>query len=370
MQQRGDRVDIVAPGAPGLADMTQLEGMTIRRARYASEARMTLAYTGTMAEDVRRSWSARWALVGLLRALRQSVTEHVSAAHRARDPYDIVHAHWWFPSGLALWRAAALERAAGGPPLVVTMHGSDVRLAQRASLAHPVMRAVLDRAAACTAVSTWLAEQATRIAPRARVTVAPMPVDTRHFALGDDRTGRSGILFVGRLNTQKGLAKLLQALAMTQLQQTTLDVVGDGPDADALIAQAASLGVSSRIRWHGTLAQPLLVPLYQRAQCVAIPSTEEGLGLVAVEAQLCGTPVVAFASGGLIDVVRPDAGGLLVAPNDIPAMAESIGLVLRDAREATRLGHVAREATLARFSPDAVAARYADVYGRARDARR
>ena len=216
-------------------------------------------------------------------------------------------------------------------------------------------------------MSSWLADTVTRIAPNVRVNVAPMPVDIRHFVLDESAAERAGILFVGRLNKQKGLASLLDALARPALAMATLDVVGDGPDAAALRARAESLGVASRVRWHLLLTQSSLVPLYQHAACVAMPSTEEGLGLVAVEAQLCGTPVVAYASGGLTDVVRRDAGGSLVAPGDIAGLATALAALLNAPDDARRRGLLARDAMLANFSPQVVAKRYADFYRQAAD---
>ncbi|QJR35085.1 glycosyltransferase [Gemmatimonas groenlandica] len=371
LQSAGATVDIIAPGAAGLADDGTLEGVRIRRVRYASDARMTLAYAGNMAEQVMASWGGKMALLGMLRALRRAVRAQLDAAARAGAPYDIVHAHWWFPSALALWHA----RRAGDPPLVITMHGSDVRLAQRTAPAHPVMRAVLGQAAMCTAVSGWLADTARRIAPDATIAVSPMPVDARHFAPpADSSSARSGILFVGRLNAQKGLADLLDAMispamraydAQRDSEPTTLDVVGDGPEADALKARAAALGLADRVRWYGALPQPALVPLYQGACALAIPSREEGLGLVAVEAQLCGTPVVAYADGGLLDVVRPEHGGTLVTVGDSQALGVALARLLADETTARTLGMSARHQMLERFSPASVADRYLTLYRQA-----
>ena len=151
LQSLGHRVSVLAPGGAGLAANDSIGGVAITRVRYASDAHMTLAYTGTMAEAVKSSWSGRFALVGLLRALRQATTAHIRAAERSNDPFDIVHAHWWFPSALALWGVLPRRK----PALVITMHGSDVRLAQGAHMIHPVMRRVLRYARRRTAVSTW-----------------------------------------------------------------------------------------------------------------------------------------------------------------------------------------------------------------------
>ena len=334
-----------------------IEGVTIERVAYARVERMTLAYGGTMAEMVRASWASRFALFGMLRAMRAAVRVACDAARRDGRAFDVVHAHWWFPAGLALWGATSWL-----PPLVITMHGSDVRLAQGLAPARELMRRVLSSARVRTAVSTWLAQQAETVAPGMDVRVEPMPVDAARFGPPAFDLTRKGVLFVGRLNVQKGLRALLDALAHSDLQHATLDVVGDGPDADALRMHATQSGVADRVRWHGMLPASMLVSLYQRAAVVAMPSTEEGLGLVAVEAQLCETPVVAFASGGLPDVVREHAGGTLVEPGDVSALAVALGSLLRDAPRARAAGETARAAMLSHFAPDQVAARYMAVY--------
>jgi glycosyltransferase involved in cell wall biosynthesis len=358
LQHYGARVQIIAPGAAGLAPSGEIEGVQVQRVRYASEARMTLAYTGNMAETVMGSWSGRVALGQLLRATRRAVHAAIDSARRDGDPFDVVHVHWWFPSGLALWGA----RRPGDPPIVITMHGSDVRLAEKKTIVHPVMRSVLGQAGARTAVSSWLKDIAQRIAPEHAIVVAPMPVDTQHFVALPQYEARHGILFVGRLNAQKGLADVLAALALPALAGVTLHVVGDGPDREALEQQAAHQGLGNRIQWYGTLPQPALVPLYAAARAVVMPSRGEGLGLVAVEAQLCGTPVIAYNNGGVVDVVQPDHGGTLVPTGDVQALATAIAQIIASDSTVERLGMLARADMLARFTPQAVAARYLDIY--------
>lgn len=362
LRASGHQVDVIAPGGDGLADREVLEGVPIARVRYAPPGRMTLAHSGTMAEAVRGSWAGRAALLGLLHALRRAARGHLVAAAAAGAPVDVLHAHWWFPSGLALW---GLPRRAE-VPLVITMHGSDVRLAQGVRFVHPLMRSVLRQAAARTTVSAWLRDAVQSMAPDLPVSVAPMPVDVQAFPPADPGQPRSGILFVGRLNTQKGPADLLEALTRKPLAHATLALAGDGPDGARLRARADALGLGDRIRWLGMLPPRALADCYRRAAVVAMPSRGEGLGLVAVEAQLSGTPVVAYADGGLPDVVRPADGGVLVPPGDIDALAEALGHVLDAPEEGRRRGGVARAAMVERFTPAAVAARYIDIYRAAR----
>ncbi len=370
LQEKGARVDIIAPGAVGLASREAIEGVSIARVCYAPEAKMTLAYGGDMAERVSASWHGKRALLQLLLATRRATSKAIGNAMLDGAPYHIVHAHWWFPSGLAIWQLRA--RRVNRIPLVITMHGSDVRLAQRHRSAHPIMRTVLRQASVVTAVSNWLAEGIRQVVTDARVPVSPMPVDTRLFHQEDlpgvSHMGvpRNGVLFVGRLNAQKGIADLLDAMAEPILAGVPLHVVGDGPDREAMRARAEARGLTERVTWHGSLPQPALIPLYRRASVVAIPSRGEGLGLVAVEAQLSGTPVVAYADGGLPDVVQPNEGGTLVATGDVPALAERLAGIVYDPVLAQRLGQKAEAAMLAQFSPAAAADRYLTHYGNAR----
>jgi glycosyltransferase involved in cell wall biosynthesis len=188
-----------------------------------------------------------------------------------------------------------------------------------------------------------------------------MPVATELFSPGDERHGNR-LLFVGRLNKQKGLELLLHALSRIPGSDLQLDVIGDGDDREALQAVAQALGIGDRVTWHGALPQPKLVDFYRRATALVVPSVDEGLGLVAVEAQLCETPVVAFDSGGLPDIIQHDRTGVLVKDVDAGALAAAlVSLLERDDRGAA-LGAAARLHALATFAPESVARRYADIY--------
>ena len=350
----GTEVRVLAPSAPRLANVETIEGIAVRRFRYAPKKWETLAYTGTMAEQVGDSFRGKAALAGMLS--RGALAVRSAAAEFAPD---VIHAHWWFPAGLLAFGSLSSK------PLVTTMHGSDVRLARRSAWAPVLFRRVMARSSAVTAVSSYLASEAQSMATGLNVAVEPMPVNVELFAPGAGATAGSRspdrFLFVGRLNEQKGIALLLQALAASE-SGASLDVVGDGDDRAALESMARTLGVAARVRWLGAQSQEQLVPLYRAATAVVIPSEGEGLGLVAVEAQLCETPVIAFRSGGLPDVVSDGATGLLTPPGDVSALAAAMDAVLaRDDRGAS-LGKAGRDAALARFSPNVVASHYASIY--------
>ena len=348
----GVRVRVVAPGAKGLAAHERMGDVQVDRFRYAPRRFETLAYGGNMAEQVRDTWSARFTLVGFLGA------EFQAGVHAKRDfQPDVVHAHWWFPNGLAATWVARMS----GVPLVTTLHGTDVRMARNIAVSRPAFRHVMQQSSAVTAVSRWLAAEAQSIVSIRPPIVAPMPVATELFEPGSrgERTRR--LLFVGRLMPQKGVDLLVGALALLPAD-TGLDIVGDGPDRAALEARATELGVNGRVTFHGAVKQFALAAYYKRASALVVPSSEEGLGLVAVEAQLCETPVIAFESGGLPDVIQHNRTGFLVPERSAPALAGAIREVLDRADRGAALGEAGRLHALATFAPESVARRYADVY--------
>ncbi len=344
-------VHVVAPAAPGIPASEEIEGIRVDRFRYAPRRFEQLAYTGNMARDVASSWSARLALVGFL----GSDFVHAVRARRSFEP-DVIHAHWWFPNGVVATWLGSLAHV----PVVTTLHGTDVRLARTVGVAKPLFNHVLKHSAAVTAVSRWLREEAEALAPECQPIVAPMPVATELFAPGGARDEKR-ILFVGRLTGQKGIEHLLQAVAAMKTR-TELDVVGDGPNREALERLAGELAIADRVRWHGHLSQPELPTMYRRAAAVVVPSVDEGLGLVAVEALLCEAPVVAFDSGGLRDVIQHEKTGLLVAPGDRAALANTLDDLLARVGRGSDLGKAGRLYALSTFAPESAARRYTGIY--------
>jgi glycosyltransferase involved in cell wall biosynthesis len=345
------KVHVVAPAAAGLPASEEIEGVQVDRFRYAPRRYEKLAYTGNMATDVASSWSAKFALVGFMGA-------DFLQAVRARRNFEpqVVHAHWWFPSGVVGTWVGGLAHV----PLVTTLHGTDVRLARSVGVAKPLFGHVLKHSAAVTTVSHWLKDETETLVPGVHPIVAPMPVSTDLFVPGNSRDPRR-LLFVGRLTPQKGVEHLLHALSAMKTQ-ASLDIVGDGPSRASLEQLAKELGVQTRVRWHGQLAQSELPRLYQSAAALVVPSAEEGLGLVAVESLLCETPVVAFDSGGLRDVIQHDRTGLLVKPGDRTALASALDdLLSRDGR-GSDLGRAGRLYALSAFAPESAARRYAEIY--------
>ena len=356
----GIDTEVLAPIAEGLSPNDIIEGIPVHRYRYAPRSMETLAYGGMMSAQVRESWTARLAMLGLLSAGFAAAAR----ALRARR-FDLVHAHWWFPGGLVGSGLRAIARR----PLVTTLHGSDVRLAREVAGGRRAFRFVARASDALTTVSSWLARQAIELAPSAKPIVAPMPVAPGLFHPGTERADER-LLFVGKLTEQKGLHHVLRALNAMQARPI-VDVVGAGRVDDThLRRMAAELGVADRINWLPLMSQADLADRYRQATLHVIPAVDEGLGLTAIESLLSETPVVAFDSGGLPDAVIPDGTGILVSPGNVGALAAALDRLLANPSERARLGRQGRALALSKFSPDAVAARYASIYADALQHRR
>lgn len=352
LRDEGIDTQVVAPAFKGTPGHGDVDGVVVDRFRYAPRRFETLAYTGTMASQVADSWGAKMTMVGFLGAEFTCAVK----ARRHMEP-DLIHAHWWFPNGLVgTWLSRMAHK-----PLVTTMHGSDVRLARSVAFSRPAFRHVLQHSARVTAVSRWLASEARGVVAGPEPIVAPMPVAVNLFSPGGARA-TDRLLFVGRLNAQKGLELLLHALSRMPDASISLDVIGDGEDREALTTLATALGVGDRVQWHGAVEQKRLVDFYRGATALVVPSIGEGLGLVAVEAQLCGTPVVAFDSGGLPDVVQHDRTGILVENVDAGALAAALESLIARPDRGAALGAAGRLHALATFAPESVARRYADIY--------
>lgn len=359
LKGQGIDVHVVAPAAPDVPAEEIIEGIAVTRFRYAPRQLETLAYTGTMGAQVKGSLGAKVAMAGYLalgyRAARQVMDT---------KPVDVVHAHWWFPGGLL----ARLIRARTRVPYIVTSHGSDVRLAVNSLGAPAMFRAVVHRAYAMTTVSSWLAREVQRMDPKTQPIVAPMPVAPELFHPGGTRDA-SRILFIGKLTEQKGLHHLIRALPLMQ-RRPTLDVVGAGRVEDSAVrALATELDVADRITWHPLLGQRELADLYRTTALHVVPAVHEGLGLTAVESLLCETPVVAFDSGGLPDIVVPETTGLLVPPGDVPALAAALDRILGDDTLRAAMGKAGRQFALQQFGPEAVSHKYASLLQEAASSR-
>jgi D-inositol-3-phosphate glycosyltransferase len=310
--------------------------------------------------------------VGPARQLpKQDLVAHVEAFSRAviahaaseRRSYVVVHGHYWL-GGLV----AEQLRDAWHIPWVQSFH-TLARAKARVGLPMDEGRSRAEAALASAAdrlVTGSVAEAKDLMrlygAPRNRICVAQPGVDLRVLHPRDTAALRAELglqhhrvlLFAGRLEPLKGAETLLGAVAQLCDEERFDDVVtlviggdsGDGSIAGGerrrLEAVAGDSGLESRVRFLGAVEHEDLADYYALADICVVPSRTETFGLVALEAQALGTPVVASAVGGLTEIVEDGRTGILVAGREPQAFAAAIAALLDDAPLRERMGEAAR----------------------------
>ncbi|MFF5448231.1 D-inositol-3-phosphate glycosyltransferase [Streptomyces sp. NPDC012888] len=308
------------------------------------------------------------------------------AGHRP-GYYDLVHSHYWL-SGHVGWLAAERWRV----PLVHAMH--TMAKVKNASLAEgdtpePAAR-VIGETQIVTAADRLIAntsEEADELvrhyeADPGKVAVVHPGVNLDRFTVGDGRAAaraRLGLpqdalipLFAGRIQPLKAPDVLLRAVARLVDRDPSLrprlfvPVVG-GPSGSGLAKPeglqklASALGIADLVHFHPPVAQDRLVDWFRAASVLVMPSYSESFGLVAVEAQATGTPVLAAAVGGLPVAVADGTTGLLVPGHDPADYADRLRRFVDDPGLTERMGREAARHARS-FGWDTAASGTADVY--------
>jgi D-inositol-3-phosphate glycosyltransferase len=325
------------------------------RCRGGADHEVKTLAPGIRVVSVKAGPCARVPKAELPRFLPEFLGGVLRIAHEDGRGYDIVHSHYW----LSGWVGRAMK-AALSAPLVASFHTlgkvKNYSLA-RGEEPEPDLRlaaeqAVIDDADRILAPTPTEAAQLVGLygADPSCVRLVPPGVDHQLFVPGDRSAARerlhlSGLrlaLYVGRLQPHKGPDVAVRTLAEAVAREPAvaehlvLAIVGGpsghekGAEVARLLELASALGVSDRVMLFPPQPQPNLVDFYSAADVVLVPSRSESFGLVALEAQACGTPVVAADVGGLPYVVRDGLSGFLVDDHDPADHAERVLEILRD----------------------------------------
>jgi glycosyltransferase involved in cell wall biosynthesis len=259
-----------------------------------------------------------------------------------RKDVDVILGSWAFPEGVA---AVALGKLIG-VPAVIKVHGSDLNLVSDMRGPRANLALALPRASRIVAVSRALGDKAVSLGVSpSRVEIVPNGTEASLFFVRDRAAARREvglaelpdrertILYVGRIEREKGVLDLLEAFARVADAEPDLGLVllGQGRAEGEARARAAPLG--SRVRFLG--GRPLAeVPLWMGASTlVTLPSWAEGSPNVLREALACGRPVVATRVGGIPELITSDALGELVPAKDPEALGRALVSVAKRAWE-------------------------------------
>ena len=198
-----------------------------------------------------------------------------------------------------------------------------------------------------------------------KVEVVPYPIDTDLFCPAiSQEASEQYLLLAGRINDpRKNLLMLLEAfsLVVRDFRGVKLRLVGDKPDTK-ILRRISYLQIGDAVLFYDAIPHHKMVPFYQQAALFVLPSFQEGLGIVTLEALACGIPVVSTRCGGPEDVIEDGVNGLLVENNNASKFAEAILKLLRDEELRKRMGKKARETIVNKYSMAKLAPKFLDLF--------
>ncbi len=245
---------------------------------------------------------------------------------------DVIHAHFLNDGFDALLLKQKLNR-----PLVTTLHGHDITKKEKTGLLQKSRKQFFSEVDQVIAVSDYIYQQALKNGcPEDKLVKHSIGIDLEKFTQQKQESEKPEILFVGRLVEKKGCTYLLQAMSFlkNKYPELKLTIVGDGPLRHTLKAQVENgqlnvefVGIESPEKIRQRLAKTWM---FVAPSITAESGDAEGLGMVFLEAQALKTPVISFASGGVVEAVEDGVTGLLKSEKDVQGLVESIEYFLEN----------------------------------------
>jgi len=350
----GHDVRIVLPNHRSFKHQSTERGVELVTFRYAPHSLLEVwGYAESLRADVGLKQTALLTAVFALPATYIALRNHI----RTFQP-DIIHAHWLLPNGLPAMIASQLY----GIPLVISMHGSDVAMAERNTVFRSFAKRIFLQSRMNTACSGDLHRRAIALGARPTDThVLPYGVavdafdpDARnrtwiHQRFGIDEAAPL-IVAVGRFVYKKGFQTLIDALThiRTCVPGVRLLLVGYGDLQHEYEHQIASLGVQDLVVMPGQLLRDDVARAIASADIYCVPSVHDESGNVdglpnsLLEGMAAGRAVVASAIAGIPDVITHGVHGLLVPEGDADALATAICQLVDAPSYAQELGRQAR----------------------------
>ncbi len=269
--------------------------------------------------------------------------------------FDLIHAHYLFPTSSIALIPHLLRRK----PLILTAHGSDVKLGKKNKLIRKFITYSCQRASFVITVSNSLAQEVKKNykIPSEKIKIINCGVNTEKFVPQEKRSLRKELnlpqdnwilIFVGNLIPIKGLDILIEAFfqIVKERNKVLLIIIGKGQMEKEISKRIDEFKLKGKVKLAGFKPHNELPKWLGASDILILPSLEEGFGLVALEAMSCGLPVVASQVGGLREFIENEKDGFLVKPGNSKEIAEKVKLLINNKNLYQRISKTAREKAL------------------------
>ena len=361
----GHQIEVIAPDDVLVAHNENTAHIPVQRFRYF--------------------WPRRWQIMGHARALARDtclrpatylllpfflLAEFITLLRITKaQNSEMIYAHWVLPNGPAAALAARIRHI----PLAISLHGSDIYIANKHSIFGAVARWSFRQARCVTACSPELRDAARKLGAPNETRLLAWGVDPKRFhpkAAQENLRAKFKlaaetqiIAALGRLVPKKGFDVLLRAWALLvpEFPAARLLIGGEGEQRNYLVALTDELTIQDSVVFAGQIPWPETPSFLAQADIFVLPSRQDrfgnrdGLPTVLLEAMSCGLPVIASQIGGASLVVQDQINGLLIPPSDARALASQLRELLQNAALREQLGKTAREHIIQAHTWDHVA---------------
>ena len=285
---------------------------------------------------------------------------------------DVLHCHYAIPHATSAWIAREMLRETGEDVAVVTtLHGTDITIVGQDPSYRPITKFSIEKSDRITAVSEHLQRETVTAFGCTGCSVEvihnfidPAVYDRARYpgALSAMLASPGKVLMhVSNFRAVKRTVDVIRIFAkVSAALESTLVMVGDGPDRGLAQDEARALGVADRVQFLGRIEN--VAPLLSSADLFLLPSANESFGLSALEALACGVPVVASDAGGIPEVIREGITGALRPVGDVDAMAQAAIAILSDHAGWQRMSAAAAADARHRFSEAHIIGQYEAAY--------
>lgn len=249
---------------------------------------------------------------------------------------------------------------------LVTSHGSDI-FSFNGVITRRIKKFILNNCEQLTVVSDSMKSAVTRMNVTCRIETLPMGTDLTKVFIPDKKKQKSNqIIFVGRLIPQKGVGYLLDAFkqVVNKYPDTSLIIIGDGPEYNNLKEQAKGLGINKRVNFRGGIPNTSVATYLQSSSIAVFPycrpgkTGEEGFGLVVIEALGCNCSVIASNQSAIMEIIKNKQTGLLINERDPEQIGDAIIYLLNNPKQRIKLAENGRSEVLKRFNWSQVSKSY------------
>lgn len=362
--EQGNIVHVICPHSIGAPFYEVIDGIEVHRFPYFYPYRYQRLSSETGMYFALRTSNLALSQLPLFLVSEWWYTSIILHRHKI----DLIHSHWFVPSGLVGAALAFIWRK----PHVITSHVLDANLFGKFRCFIPILSIIVASADLITTNSSYTKQQIEGLVPLpCPCKVIPMGVHLPHVSPSSKEVPCGNIvLFVGRLVEWKGVDTLIRAMSYVkkEIPDAQLNIVGEGPFRDSLERLVRDTGLTEVVRFFGKVNDEDLAGLYNSSSVFVLPSRTyqglvmEGLGVVLLEAMSHGIPVIGSNVGGIPDIITDGENGFLVPEQEPVALAEKIVILVSKPSFAERFRKAGYRTVKMRFSWDEISRQFSEAY--------